>query len=362
MTRRNRQVLTQAFSEGQRPTGENFADWIESSFNQVDDGLSIDSGGNLLIAGNPQIAGSLRISQDLVLGTGSSANQAGSLRYNGDQVEFNNGSNWLGLSSGGGGAFQPVGETGGVAYGEGNVGIGSFGGSGPTYRFEVDLAAGDTDANRVRLGAAVIFGSGNEAYFAHQGVNDLETDFALRQERSGEVRINAPNGERIRFDQGGNQPRLAIADSGNVIVGLNRDIPGRSDTFQVNGTAFKNQGGDMWATTSDLRVKEDIRDLEIGLDAVLQIRPVRFSFNGKAGTPKGVAGIGIIGQEMETVLPETIQYAVNNDAALAGEEPLRLYNGSALTYVLVNAVKELTARVQQLEADLAAERQGRSPR
>ena len=349
MTQRNRQFLNQEFQDGERPSGQDFADAFESFLNIVDDGLDVDTDGNL------------RISQGLQLGN-SSLNQAGTLRFSSGQVEFNNGSTWLRLlnaEDGGGGAFQPVGATGGgVAYGDGNVGIGNFD-AGPTYRFEVNLGAGDRDGNRVRFGSAVIFGNGNEAYFAHRGVNDFETDFGFRQESNGRVRINAPTEQTIRFDQGGNTPRFAIASSGHVIVGFDRDLPGRSETFQVNGTAFKNQGGDMWATQSDLRVKEDIRDLEIGLDAVMQIRPVRFYYNGKAGTPKGASGIGIIGQEIESIVPETIQY-VSSQEILEDDEPLRIYNGSALTYVLINAVKELTTRVQQLETELAAVRQGRS--
>ena len=37
-------------------------------------------------------------------------------------------------------------------------------------------------------------------------------------------------------------------------------------------------------------------------------------------------------------------------------DDLRIYNGSALTYVLVNAVKELASKVDELEAALAAAR------
>jgi hypothetical protein len=40
-------------------------------------------------------------------------------------------------------------------------------------------------------------------------------------------------------------------------------------------------------------------------------------------------------------------------------ENLRIYNGSALTFVLVNAVKELAGRVEQLEQALAEARKAR---
>lgn len=343
MTQRNRDYLSQEFQDGERPSGQDFADVFDSFINLVDDGLSVDAAGNLLL------------SQGLVLGDSAIA-QAGALRFHSGQVEFHNGSEWAGLAAGGESIFEPVGAAGAVVYSGGNVGIGNFGATGPAYRLEVNFDGGPEESRRVRFGPAVIFGTGNGASFAHNGLSNLNTDFGFRQEQTGRVQINAPTGQTIRFDQGGNTPRLAISSGGNVIVGLDRNIPGRTELFQVNGTAFKNQGGDMWATTSDLRVKEQIQDLNLGLDTILQIRPVRFCFNGEAGTPQGEPGIGIIGQEIETVLPDTIHH-VFTESGLGSDDPLRIYNGSALTYVLINAVKELATKVQQLEADLAQVRQ-----
>jgi hypothetical protein len=41
------------------------------------------------------------------------------------------------------------------------------------------------------------------------------------------------------------------------------------------------------------------------------------------------------------------------------QEDLRVYDGSALTFVLVNAVKELAGKVERLEQALAAARKER---
>ena len=82
------------------------------------------------------------------------------------------------------------------------------------------------------------------------------------------------------------------------------------------------------------------------------VRPVRFRYNGRAGTQAGRASIGVLGQEIETVVPDTIQHVkVANDPEL---EDLRVFDPSALTYVLINAVKELAARVERLERALEA--------
>jgi len=60
----------------------------------------------------------------------------------------------------------------------------------------------------------------------------------------------------------------------------------------------------------------------------------------------------VLGQEVEAVFPEMVSRVTT------GPDPeqrdLRIFDGSALTFVLVNAVKELAARVESLEQALAA--------
>jgi endosialidase-like protein len=102
-----------------------------------------------------------------------------------------------------------------------------------------------------------------------------------------------------------------------------------------------------------------VRDLELGLSELRQVRPVRFRYNGRGGTTAGQAGVGVIGQEIETVLPETIQrISVADDPGL---DDMRVFDPSALTYALINAVKELAGRVEQLEQALAAATAPASP-
>ena len=103
-----------------------------------------------------------------------------------------------------------------------------------------------------------------------------------------------------------------------------------------------------------------MRDPELGLAELRQVRPVRFRFNGRAGTTAGQAGVGVLGQEIETIVPETIQrVSVADDPEL---DDMRVLDPSALTYVLINAVKELAVRVEQLEQALAAQGRKRPTR
>lgn len=343
MTDRNRQHLKQEFSDGERPSGEDFADLMDSCLNKVDDGLQVD-------------AGNLVLSQGLGLGDSSRAT-AGTLRFNGGRVQFHDGTGFVDLASGGGGAFQPSGGAGAVAYGGGNVGIGAFTATPPAFRLEVDLGANSAEADRVRFGNAVCH-NGSAAFqaFAHFSHRNHASNnaYALRQGPSGEVQVNAPGGQPVSLRQNGNQVRLAVSAGGSVVVNSQADLPGAgAAVLQVNGDAFKNSGGNNWSVPSDARLKEDVRDLEAGLAELLQVRPVRFRFNGKAGTPAGSEGVGILGQEMEQVFPEMVRRVPSRIDDESGTVDLRVYDGSALTYVLVNAVKQLAAKVAQLEEVLA---------
>lgn len=343
MTERNRDYLKQEFKDGERPSGTDFADLIDSFINITNDGMSVDMDGNLLL------------SRGVRLGD-SAGTSPGTLRYHGGVVQFHDGSAWVNVASGSGGAFQPVGGSTAVAYAAGNVGIGTFA-TPPTYRLEVDLGANAAESDRVRFGNAVCSNGSaayqGYAYYSHRNCSS-NTNYALRQGPNGNVHINAPTNQPISIRQNGNQIRMGISSTGNVVVGAEADLTGAGTALlQVAGEAFKTSGTSQWTIPSDARLKEDIRDLELGLHHLLQVRPVRFRYNGKAGTEPGAAGVGIVGQEMEKIFPDMVQHVKNPMRDELDGDELLVYNASALTYVLVNAVKELASKVQELESALA---------
>jgi hypothetical protein len=97
----------------------------------------------------------------------------------------------------------------------------------------------------------------------------------------------------------------------------------------VNGTNY----------TSDARVKENIVDLTSCLDKVKQLRGVYY--NRKEDESK-TKKIGFIAQEVQSVIPEVVSQQPN-DNHLGIEY-------TSIIPVLVNAIKELEARVAALEA------------
>jgi hypothetical protein len=275
------------------------------------------------------------------------------------ETEFDKISGVIAQINAGLGAFQPVGAGGAVAYGAGNVGIGtSFSPTNlPAYRLEVNLGPNTATTEQVRFGNAVCSnGVGiftGYAVFSHQNHN-TNNNCALRQGPDGQVNINAPNGQPVSIRQNGINVRLAVSAGGNVIVGGENDLGGAA-VLQVNGDACKSGGGN-WSVCSDARLKENVRELEAGLAQLRQVRPVRFRYNGRAGTPAGLEGVGLIGQEIEKIFPEMIRRIPSCQQGEPNMEDLRIYDGSALTFVLVNAVKELAGKVEQLEQALAEAR------
>lgn len=116
----------------------------------------------------------------------------------------------------------------------------------------------------------------------------------------------------------------------------------------VNGHANKT-GGATWGSFSDLRIKKEIMDYTTGLDAILKIRPVSFQYNEKSpfnNLEEGKPMVGIIAQEMQKILPNTI-----SKTKTGAFEDLLSYNANELTYTLVNAVKELNAKNEALTAE-----------
>jgi len=134
--------------------------------------------------------------------------------------------------------------------------------------------------------------------------------------------------------------RFFIDVAGNIGIGTN----GPTALLSVNGTANKTGGGS-WAVFSDARLKKNVQPFTDGLSKLLQINPVTFQYNGKAGFSSKETYVGVIAQEIEKVVPYTIK-TVNllmDPADKCSSEQILEYDANAVTYILINAVKELKA-------------------
>lgn len=109
-----------------------------------------------------------------------------------------------------------------------------------------------------------------------------------------------------------------------------------------------------WTVTSDSRVKTNINPYTKGLETILAINPITYDYNGKAGfDPTSINNIGIIAQDVLNIIPESINtyHAILNED---DKEKTELYNfdSHALTFILINAVKQLSAEIELLKTQI----------
>jgi len=101
----------------------------------------------------------------------------------------------------------------------------------------------------------------------------------------------------------------------------------------------------LWTRSSDVRKKTNIEDSEFGLELISQLRPVEYNWKEGFGDTE-IKMSGLIAQEVEAALDGKAfrGHEVGED----GYQTLRL---EAFIMPLINAVKELEARVKELEGD-----------
>jgi hypothetical protein len=112
-----------------------------------------------------------------------------------------------------------------------------------------------------------------------------------------------------------------------------------------NASVTAIEGQVAWSYPSDVRLKEAIRDLDLGLEFVLQLRPV--SFTMKQGN--GRTDMGFLAQDVEAVLGDGYNLlGIGQDA----ERTLSL-RATDLIAPLVKAVQEQQAQIESRDARVA---------
>lgn len=125
----------------------------------------------------------------------------------------------------------------------------------------------------------------------------------------------------------------------------------------THDSCFKPSGGP-WVAGSDLRIKNIVGAYEGGLDEVLKLEPITYTYRGndslvgkEVNTEKEF--VGLVAQVVEPVMPEMVG-RVNGYIDEKYVEDIYTLDTGPLIYALVNAVKTLTSRIEQLEEKLNA--------
>ena len=162
---------------------------------------------------------------------------------------------------------------------------------------------------------------------------------------AGDLILDA-DGTSIKFQDGGTlNSRLGLDSAGLIVT-----VEGADKDFFINGddggsaiTAIRVDMSEAGALIcngnitafSDERLKDNIETLTDGLDKVEQLRGVTYTRDDREE-------IGVIAQEVEKILPEIVLTADD-------EMGTKSVDYSRITAVLIEAVKELSARVKELE-------------
>ena len=136
-----------------------------------------------------------------------------------------------------------------------------------------------------------------------------------------------------------------------VVVGTNSAGKGSSTAFITGNGGSTYNGGNTttWDQTSDRRIKKNIVDNNVGLDAINKVRVRNFEYRTKEEVtelPENCAveqtglQLGVIAQEVQEHFPEMVTEESGGDLSVQSDD---------FTWYLINAIQELSAKVEDLE-------------
>ena len=217
----------------------------------------------------------------------------------------------------------------------GDVGIGT---DTPTAKFEVvgdaksqggifEKANGSASVSCQRIGSsAFAFGAGIQAGFT------IDANYHL------EFRSNTRTNVLDRKISTGTLLLRLEKLTGHAGFGVGNPVT----SIHTNGSITYNGSLN---NASDERLKHNISKMNYGLDEVLQLNPISYQYNGKAGIRNvEKQQIGLKAQELQKVAPalvSTFTYEEEDvESKVTKSEDYLMIEESAIKYMLINAVKE----------------------
>jgi hypothetical protein len=154
----------------------------------------------------------------------------------------------------------------------------------------------------------------------------------------------------------------AAGDFGSIVIGPGATGKGTATGFiapSATGGVYQGNNSSTWSTTSDQRLKKNIVNNTIGLEKIQAIQVRNFEYRlpeevdaelkPTDAIKKSGVQLGVIAQELQQVLPDCVKQETTGVLSV---------NPDNLTWYLVNAVKELStkldlalARIAQLEGN-----------
>lgn len=219
------------------------------------------------------------------------------------------------------------------------------------FTVSIRYAAGGTPLVMQQGRSQYVFGNGTGIGFA----NNLLVDDTTKMPKTGGTFTGAVNGTSFYASadlaatnglyssyNGSNYRNVRFGDSTWGVI--DRSLTGSfiwQDT-SANTKAYLQADGTFVASGnvaaySDARIKTNVRTIDGALNLIENMRGVRYE-----RLANGRTEVGVIAQEMQAVLPEVVE--------APGGDVLMAVSYGNIVGVLIEAVKELSARVRELEA------------
>ncbi len=173
---------------------------------------------------------------------------------------------------------------------------------------------------------------------------------------TSKLHIDATSGENgIRVQIGG-ITKLKVASNGSVVVGYNATSP--TFALQLQNSAIDLQGRGIaysWTTYSDGRLKTEQKELEYGLNEVMQLQPKSYFHHSSETSEDGTFTMlssqktftfGFIAQELNQIIPEAV-YVPEDET-----KNLWAIDYEKLIPVLTKAMQEQQQEIETLKTEI----------
>lgn len=181
------------------------------------------------------------------------------------------------------------------------------------------------------------------------GIGYMSGDPNYKLQVRGDVQIDVSSACKFYFLLYGTSPLFRPSWSNSARIGLS------------NYKLYYLYSNNVWYNNlynmSDISIKENIRSIESPLDAILQIRGIKYDLKREyfTNTPEekvdelveeGKNKYGVVAQELKEILPDLVVY--NEEAKL------HLVNYVEMIPILIEAIKEQQSQIDELKAAIGS--------
>lgn len=191
--------------------------------------------------------------------------------------------------------------------------------------------------------------SGNEFFRAqnNQRVGFGENNPVFPVDIKGSENNSVAEIENIRT--GGTADVLNLRLGSNTPSSGNQFLRFLSGSGAIGSVSGDGSGGVLYNTTSDKRLKENIRSSRYGLDDVLDIRVVDYNF---ISTSNSNTETGMLAQDLYRVFPQAV--SKGSEGALDSNDPDAIWavDYGKLTPILIKAIQEQQSQIEELKKEI----------